>query len=167
MSYPPAALRLDLVHKSLAAGVPGCSACVRVLAGASLRAAPGEMVAITGARGAGKTTLLLCAAGMLRPDAGMVTWRDGAADPAARAYLRGGDLAAASRSARLLLVDDADGHEPALAALRARGITVVAAVRRAERLASLGARVLALHDGRLERAASPGAARRSARVAEQ
>lgn len=66
------ALSLDGVHKAFRAGVPGCSAAVAVLRGVTLRVSPGEIVAVVGSAGAGKTTLLLCAAGMLRPDAGVV-----------------------------------------------------------------------------------------------
>ena len=45
------------------------------LAGASLSVAAGEIVAVTGASGSGKSTLLHCLAGILRPDAGTVTYR--------------------------------------------------------------------------------------------
>jgi len=36
--------------------------------------APGDTVWICGANGIGKTTLLKCVAGLIRPDAGMLTW---------------------------------------------------------------------------------------------
>lgn len=44
------------------------------LRGASLGVAPGESVAITGPSGSGKSTLMLCAAGVLRPDSGTVSY---------------------------------------------------------------------------------------------
>ena len=70
----PAALVLSRVVKAYRAGVPGCSAIVDVLAGVSLTLGVGELATIEGSRGAGKSTLLLCAAGLLRPDAGEVRW---------------------------------------------------------------------------------------------
>ncbi len=44
------------------------------LRGASLRVAARETVAVTGRSGGGKSTLLLCLAGILRPEAGDVTY---------------------------------------------------------------------------------------------
>ncbi len=67
----------------------------RALRGATLSVARGEVLAVTGASGSGKSTLLLCLAGVLRPDAGEVTY-DGrnisAMGEAARSALRRTEL---------------------------------------------------------------------------
>lgn len=70
-------------------GIPKATAGVEVLAarsivksygnspalrGVSLTAARGDVLAITGPSGSGKSTLLLCLAGILRPDAGEVSF---------------------------------------------------------------------------------------------
>ena len=64
---------------------------VRALDGFSLRADPGEFVAVRGPSGCGKTTLLLIVGGLLRPDGGRVAL-DGedpyALSPGARARFR-------------------------------------------------------------------------------
>nr|WP_217142745.1 ABC transporter ATP-binding protein [Streptomyces sp. AC627_RSS907] len=44
------------------------------LRGASVELRPGEILALTGASGSGKSTLLHCLAGIVRPDAGSVTY---------------------------------------------------------------------------------------------
>jgi ABC-type multidrug transport system ATPase subunit len=67
-------LSLRGVCKSYEAGVRGCAATVRVLRDVDLDVAAGEIVAISAAPSAGKTTLLMCAAGLLRPDRGSVSW---------------------------------------------------------------------------------------------
>jgi len=85
-------LSLRGVSKSYEAGIRGCSAAVRVLRDVDLDVSAGEIVGVTAAPSAGKTTLLMCAAGLLRPDRGSVSWfggpsrRDGAARPDGIAY---------------------------------------------------------------------------------
>ena len=65
------------------------------LRGVTLDVAEGEILAVTGPSGCGKSTLLHCLAGILRPDAGEVTWRGHRIDTwseAARAKLRRTDF---------------------------------------------------------------------------
>jgi len=59
-------LELRAVHKSFAR--------TEALRGVSLEVAAGEVVAVTGPSGSGKSTLLHCASGVLRPEAGEVTF---------------------------------------------------------------------------------------------
>jgi putative ABC transport system ATP-binding protein len=61
------------------------------LRGVNLEVGEGEIVSVTGPSGCGKSTLLHCLAGILRPDAGQVTWRGQRIDSwseAARSKLR-------------------------------------------------------------------------------
>jgi ABC-type multidrug transport system ATPase subunit len=80
-------LSLRGVSKSYHAGVRGCSATIAVLRDLDLTVDAGEIIAISATPGAGKTTLMMCAAGLIRPDRGFVSWfggpfrRDGAARP--------------------------------------------------------------------------------------
>ena len=67
-------LSLRGVSKSFEAGVRGCSATVRVLNDLDLDVYAGEIVGVHAAPSSGKTTLLMCAAGLLRPDRGAVSW---------------------------------------------------------------------------------------------
>jgi len=65
------------------------------LRGVSLDVAEGEIVAVTGPSGCGKSTLLHCLAGILRPDAGEIHYRDQRIDllsESARAVLRRTEL---------------------------------------------------------------------------
>jgi putative ABC transport system ATP-binding protein len=59
-------LRLDSVTVAYGRGRP-------VLRDVTLTAVPGQLLAVTGPSGAGKTTLLWALAGLLRPNAGLVT----------------------------------------------------------------------------------------------
>jgi ABC-2 type transport system ATP-binding protein len=79
-----AALTVRSLAKSFHAGVVGCSARVDALRGVDLDVIAGEALGILGPAGAGKSTLLLCLAGMLRPDAGTITWFGRVADEAGR-----------------------------------------------------------------------------------
>ena len=67
-------LSLCGVWKSFDAGVRGCSASVSVLRDVHLDVDAGTMVGIAAAPTSGKTTLLMCAAGLMRPDRGLVSW---------------------------------------------------------------------------------------------
>jgi energy-coupling factor transporter ATP-binding protein EcfA2 len=68
------ALAMVGVEKTFRAGREGCAASVGVLRGVNLALMGGEAAIIVGVAGAGKTTLLRCAAGILRPDQGLVRW---------------------------------------------------------------------------------------------
>ncbi len=116
----PAALVVQDLWKSYAAGVRGCSARIWVLRGCTIEIAEGERVAVLGERGSGKTTLIRCVAGLLRADHGTITARPG-----------------------LRLVDGA-----ALAAVGAAPTLLVTA-RREDELRGPVDRLLRLHDGRL------------------
>lgn len=63
----------------------------QALRGVTLAVAEGEILAVTGPSGCGKSTLLHCLAGIMRPDAGQVVYRDQRVDlmtERARARLR-------------------------------------------------------------------------------
>ncbi|MET7401118.1 ABC transporter ATP-binding protein [Dactylosporangium sp. NPDC005572] len=65
------------------------------LAGASMSVAAGEIVAVMGPSGSGKSTLLHCLAGIVRPDSGVVRYRDqelSAMSDARRSALRRGEF---------------------------------------------------------------------------
>jgi ABC-type glutathione transport system ATPase component len=68
------ALEVSRVSKRFVAGCGACLASAHALADVDLTIAEGESVALVGPSGSGKTTLLLCAAGLMAPDAGIVSW---------------------------------------------------------------------------------------------
>ncbi len=87
MSTPAALVRVDAVSKSYRAGGVETS----VLRDVSLALGRGETTSLVGASGSGKSTLISLIAGLMRPEAGAVTF-DGVAltelDDTARARLR-------------------------------------------------------------------------------
>jgi len=59
----------------------------RLFSGLNLELAAGEAIALTGRNGAGKTSLLRAVAGLLRPEAGEITFEDVEADTARAEHL--------------------------------------------------------------------------------
>jgi len=70
----PIALEFRGITKGFTAGAGACLASAQVLRGVDLAVHAGESVALLGPSGSGKSTLLLCAACLLRPDAGEMRW---------------------------------------------------------------------------------------------
>jgi heme exporter protein A len=91
MSSPAGSLEVEKVHV--------WRGDRHVLRGVSLTLASGELLHVSGPNGTGKTTLLRVISGLLRPEAGAVTWRGASIATASTDYLNA--LAYAS-------------HEPAL-----------------------------------------------------
>src|SRR5215831_3204334 len=68
------ALEVSRVSKRFVAGCGSCLATAQAIGDIDLAVSAGESVAVVGPSGSGKTTLLLCAAGLLTPDAGVISW---------------------------------------------------------------------------------------------
>lgn len=137
-------LELRGVFKRYRAGIPGCSAAIDALRGIDLFVRSGEIVGIAGPPGAGKTTLLLCAAGLLRPDAGTVSWFGASSirpcRPAGTAYVTAGGVPYRFMTVREVLENHAilNRLEPATSAslvdgaIGTTGLAGLAAARVAE-----------------------------------
>lgn len=78
------ALSIRALTKRFRCGLPPWATTIDVLRGVDLDVAEGELVAAIAPAGAGKSTLLLCAAGLLVPDSGSVTWFGNARWPVGR-----------------------------------------------------------------------------------
>lgn len=173
-------LTLHQITKTFRAGTTGCHAHAEALRGVDLAIGEGEIVGVVGEAGSGKTTLLRCAAGLLRPDDGTLTWAEVPPDaaPWRAVYLHAAASAGnlgpevarqGSVPPALLLVDDAfAGVVPAARAslvaryrrFSAQGTAVVVSARSRVDLRGLGARLVSLHAGRVESASGGAAAAR-------
>jgi ABC-type multidrug transport system ATPase subunit len=67
-------LAIRSLRKSFLFGPAQSARKSEALAGIDLEVDEGEVVGMVGGKGAGKTTLLLCAAGLMRRDAGSIKW---------------------------------------------------------------------------------------------
>ena len=152
MQTPAPALELIAVSRRFRAGLAGCVGEVDALDRVSLRVERAECVGLVGGSGAGKTTLLLCAAGLLRPDAGLVRG-------AGAAYISSPErLREIGVDWNVMLVDSPDGlgdlasrgplaHR--LVALRTAGVAVVLAARDPGQVRRQVSRIVTLAGGRI------------------
>jgi ABC-type multidrug transport system ATPase subunit len=154
-----AALEISRISKRFVAGCGSCLASAQAIADVDVTLAAGESVAVVGPSGSGKTTLLLCAAGLLAPDAGTVSWF-GDSDRAAsmrRARLHYDrssldELYPADESfVHLIDVRNAEAAKtgPWIAERCAAGDAVLIAVRDPALANRLAERIVSLRDGRV------------------
>ena len=163
----PFALELCGLVKHYRAGAGSCRASLAVLRGVDLTLDSGELVAVSGAHGSGTSTLLLCAAGLLRPDAGDIAWfGDRARAAAVENALYIAATGPARRAAPILLVDAPFGLDaPArawLARRRSLGNAILLATHDEALVARHADRCFQLREGVLHPAQTA-----SARVAER
>jgi ABC-type multidrug transport system ATPase subunit len=153
------ALEVSRLSKRFVAGCGSCLASAHALADVDLTVAEGESVALLGPSGSGKTTLLLCAAGLMAPDAGLVSWF-GDADRAASVrrtrlhYCRASlDEACPADESFIHLVDVGDTeaacHGAWIAERREAGDAVLVAVRDSTLASRLADRAVLLRAGRV------------------
>ena len=153
------ALELRGIRKRFIVGAGACRASADVLRGVDLTVCAGESVAIVGPAGSGKSTLMLCAAGLLTPEAGELTWFGEASRAlAARRVLyhcTPMDLirSGCAHEAHVHLIDVSGPADGAAAAWieqrRERGDAVVVTTRDAAAGRRLGSRLLVLRAGQL------------------
>ena len=162
----PIALELRGVSKRFVVGTITCRGAVHALRSVDLTVRCGESVGILGGPGSGKSTLLLCAAGLLRPDVGELSWfgrHDRAvASSRARYYFPGSvgstTTPASHSETRIHLVD---GPESLCLATSTRierwiqrrcaaGDAVVFATRASDVARALADRTLVMREGRVQ-----------------
>ncbi|HEY9228707.1 MAG TPA: ABC transporter ATP-binding protein [Gemmatimonadaceae bacterium] len=159
------ALELRGVGKRFVVGTAACRGSVDALRSVDLEIEAGEAIAIVGAVGTGKSTLLLCAAALLRPDAGDIAWF-GQSDRAtgserATYYFPGGSgrsrSATSSRAPHIHLVDGLESLslttvsrvEQWIERRTGAGDAVLVAARDAHVARDLVERIVVLRAGRL------------------
>lgn len=177
----PLPLIVHRATKRFVAGVPGCSASVLALQRASLVVRTAEVVAVTGPAGSGKSTLLLCAAGLLRPDAGAVWWFERYHEVSSCSglvrFVRHGPETprmielALERGARLFVIDSVEKDDQralarTLGAITRIGGSALLAMRDRGTALALGARVIDLVSGQTDISDEMSPKRQPARVAE-
>jgi ABC-type sulfate/molybdate transport systems ATPase subunit len=155
------ALELRGVTKGFTAGAGVCTASAQVLRGIDLTVHAGESLALVGQAGSGKSTLLLCAAGLLRPDAGYAKWfGDSDRATAARRVVyhctaHGLTGTARATDATLHLVDMSNAADAASRLVRwvdrrsADGDAVIVSTRDEDLARHLAARIVVLSGGRV------------------